>query len=69
MIHPNGPMHFLSDDLSRDLSESDDDMHNPCDFDDKNDHPHLRGPTSTCPSHRRKYFTLYISFHIFWGLL
>lgn len=23
MIHPNGPMHFESDDFSRDLSESD----------------------------------------------
>jgi hypothetical protein len=33
-------------------------MHNPYDFDDKNDHPFLRGPTSTCPPRRRKYFTL-----------
>ena len=31
-----------------------DDLLNPCDIDDENDYPHLRGPTSSCASRRRK---------------
>ena len=41
-----------------------DDLHNPCDIDDKNDYPLLHGPTSTCPSYRRKYGIYTYSFHI-----
>ncbi|XP_028417578.1 inositol hexakisphosphate kinase 3-like isoform X1 [Dendronephthya gigantea] len=53
IIHPNGPVHFVSDDISKDLSGSDDDIQNPCDVDEEKDRPHLRGPTSSCHSQRQ----------------